>query len=113
MILRRLNLDVLNMDILNELMRDLICWLMFVEFVEDMLMLSPLSFPAADDDVVVCLVLSVCILVDSCRVKPISLLVTMGLVHGDCSGVVWQLWWRGLFIVIDLSISYYYYYYVI
>ena len=27
--------------------------------------------------------------------KPMSLVVTTGLVQGDCSGVVWQLWWRG------------------
>ena len=61
------------MVILNELMRDLICWLMLLELFEEMLMLSA------------------SMLADESRKNPMSLEVTTGLVHGDCSGVVWQL----------------------
>ena len=64
-------------------MRDRICWFMFVLVLLEMLALS-LSLP--------------CVLwfksLPFIRKKP-SLLVTIGLVHGDCNGVVWQDWCRG------------------
>ena len=75
------------MEILNELMRERICWLMLLELVDEMLMLSLYW----DEFCCSCM-----LLVESCSMKPMSLLVTTGLVHGDCNGVVWQLWCLGL-----------------
>ncbi len=41
------------------------------------------------------LILSESIVCEESLILNISLEVTIGLVQGDCSGVVWQLWWRG------------------
>lgn len=65
---------------MNEFILDLNCCILFVELFEFSLSDCWLVFDVESQ----------------WRKKPKSLLVTIGLVHGDCKGVVWQLWCLGL-----------------